>query len=70
LRALPAEPAHAAPQVYVVCPGVLLPVLPHLQPELHVLDDAKRCGAMQLLMRLVTLEGSTFAKVRRGRFGG
>lgn len=51
------------PQVYLVCPGVLLPVLPHLQLELHDTDDSKRLQAVQLILRLVTLQDSSFAQV-------
>jgi hypothetical protein len=54
------------PQVYLVCPGVLLPVLPHLQLELHDSDDSKRLQAVQLILRLVTLQDSSFAQVGAG----
>jgi hypothetical protein len=58
------------PQVYLACPGVLLPVLPHLQLELHDSDERKRLQAVQLTIRLVTLQDSSFAQVGAWTYTG
>ena len=49
---------HVSVQLYVVCPQVLLPVLPHVGNELHMDAEANRLAAVDLLGRLFALPGS------------
>ena len=45
-------------QVYQAAPQVLTPVMPSLLDELRDQDDAKRLGALDLLGKLFSLQGS------------
>ena len=55
-------------QLYVICPGMLNAVLPHLQNELQVEDAAKRTSAVRLIGKLVSAPNSKLAFEYRGLF--
>lgn len=44
-------------EVHLLCPSVLLPIIPQLIAELHVEDDKRRVDAVHLSVKLLSLSG-------------